>query len=160
DIPPKILLPGQPQEPQLERLNEFSRTQQWHTFKQRLQKCLEELSEARPSEVFDAVSGCLSQPLEYLEDGFKACCVSLLGKIGKSYQLQLRVLPQIWRALMDYGSALVRARAIDATVEMFSYSSAAPPTNLVDTIIVHLQDPKVVVHQAALRAVARRPSWF
>jgi len=160
DIPPKILLPGPPQEPQLEQLNEFSRTQQWQIFKQRLQKCLEELCEARPSEVFDSVSGCLSQPLEHLEDAFKACCVSLLGKIGKDYQLQPRVLPQIWRALMDYGPALVRARAIDATVEMFSYSSGSPPANLVDTIIVHLQDPKVVVHQAALRAVSWRPNWF
>jgi hypothetical protein len=160
DAPPKILLPGQPQESQLEQLNEFSRTQQWQIFKQRLQKCLKELCEARPSEVFDSVSGCLNQPLEHLEDGFKACCVSLLGKMGKDYQLQPRVLPQIWRALMDYGSAWVRARAIDATVEMFSYSSGSPPANLVDTIIVHLRDPKVVVHQAALRAVSRRPSWF
>jgi hypothetical protein len=160
DAPPKILLPGQPPEPQLVQLNEFSRTQQWQIFKQRLQKCLKELCEARPSEVVDSVSGCLSQPLEDLEDGFKACCVSLLGKIGKDYQLQPRVLPQIWRALMDYGSALVRARAIDATVEMFSYSSGSPPANLVDTIIVHLRDPKVVVHKAALRAVSRCPRWF
>jgi hypothetical protein len=58
----------------------------------------------------------LNQPLEHLEDGFKACCILLLGKMGTDYQLQPRVLPQIWHALMDYGSALVRAKAIDATV--------------------------------------------
>jgi hypothetical protein len=160
DAPPKILLPDQPQDPQLEQLNEFSRTQQWGIFKQRLQKCLEELCKAKPSEVFDSVCSCLNQPLAHLEDGFKACCVSLLGELGKDYLLRPRVLPLIWRALMDYGSAWVRAKAIHAIVEMFSYSSASPPANLVDTIIVHLQDPQVVVHQAALRAVSWRPSWF
>lgn len=160
DAPPKILLPDQRDNPQLEQLNEFSRTQQWGICKRRLQKCLEEICEARPSEVFDSVSGCLNQPLEHIDDGFKACCVTLLGKIGKDYHLRPRVLPLVWRALMDYSSAWARAVAIDATVEMFSYSSASPPANLVDTIIIHLQDPKVVVHKAALRAVSRCPNWF
>jgi hypothetical protein len=61
---------------------------------------------------------------------------------------------------MDYGSTWIQATAIRATVEMFSYSTASPPTNLVDTIILHLQDPHVVVHKAALRAVSWRPGWF
>lgn len=160
DAPQKILLPNQLDNPQLNQLNEFSRTQQWRIFKQRLQKCLEEICGARPSDVFNSVLGCLNQPLEHLEEGFKGCCVSLLGEIGKYYQLRPSVLPQVWRALMDYSSAWVRAKAINAIVEMFSYSSASPPTNLVDTIIVHLQDPKVVVHKAALRAVSWRPGWF
>ena len=162
DPPPKILLPDQkqPQNAQLERLDEFRRIQEWGLFKRRLQGCLEELCKAKPSEVFDSVYGCLKQPSAHLEDGFKACCVSLLGELGKDYLLQPRVLPLVWRALMDYGSTWVRAKAIHATVEMFSSSPASPPANLVDTIIVHLQDPKVVVHQAALRAVSWHPSWF
>jgi len=160
DVPPKILLPDQRDNPILEQLNEFSRIQQWRTFKHQLEKCLEEICEARPSEVFDSVSGCLNHSLEQLEEGFKACCVSLLGRIGKDYQLRPRVLPHVWRALMDYNSAWVRAKAIEATIEMLSYSSASPPANLVDTIIIHLRDPNVVVHKAALRAVSWRPSWF
>ena len=160
DPPPKILLPEQPQSTQLEQLDEFRRTQEWSTFKHRLQTCLKELCKAKPSEVFDSVYGCLTQTPVHLEDGFNACCVSLLGELGKDYLLQPRVLPLVWRALMDYGSALVRAEAIRAAVEMFSSSTTSPPANLVDTIIVHLQDPKVVVHQAALRAVSRRPIWF
>ena len=160
DPPPKILLPNQPQNAQLERLDEFKRIQEWSSFKRRLQGCLEELCRAKPSEVFDSVYGCLQQPSAHLEDGFKACCVSLLGELGKDYLLQPRVLPLVWRALMDYGSTWVRAKAIHATVEMFSSSTVSPPANLVDTIIVHLQDPKVVVHQAALRAVSWHPSWF
>ena len=40
DPRPKILLPNQPQNAQLERLDEFRRTQQWNFFTQRLQTCL------------------------------------------------------------------------------------------------------------------------
>ena len=160
DPPPKILLPNQPQNAQIERLDEFRRMQEWDFFKRQLQGCLEKLCRAKPSEVFGSVYGCLQQPPAHLEDGFKACCVSLLGELGKDYLLQPRVLPLVWRALMDYESTLVRAKAIHATVEMFSSSTASPPANLVDTIIVHLQDPKVVIHQAALRAVSWRSKWF
>ena len=160
DPPPKILLPNQPQNAQLERLDELRRIQEWGLFKRQLQGCLEKLCRAKPSEVFGSVYGCLQQPSAQLEDGFKACCVSLLGELGKDFLLQPRVLPLVWRALMDYGSTRVRAKAIHATVEMISSSTASPPANLVDTIIVHLQDPKVVVHQAALRAVSWHPSWF
>ena len=160
DPPPKILLPNQPQNSQLDRLDELSRSQQWNNFKQRLQTCLKKICTAKPSEAFDTVSGCLNNPLEYREDGFKACCVLLLGKLGRDYQLLPRVLPLIWRALMDYDSAWVRSQAIHATVEMFSSSTASPPANLLDTIIVHLQDPKVAVHQAALRAMSWCVRWF
>ena len=157
---PKILLPGERRDLNMEKLDEFNRVQQWGIFKQGLQKCLEELCKARPSEVFDSVSGCLTQPSPHLEDGFNACCVSLLSKLGKDYLLRSRMLPLIWRALMDYSSTLIRAVAIDATVEMFSHSNSSPPANLVDVIILHLRDPKVIVHKAALRAVSRSPHWF
>ena len=160
DLPPKILIPNQPQDDQLKQLDEFRRTQQWNNFKQRLLTCLKNICKAKPSEAFDIVSGCLNNPLEDLEDGFKVGCVSLLGELGKDYRLQPRVLPLIWRMLMDYDSAWVRSQAIDAIVEMFSSSTASPPANMVDIIIIHLQDPKVVVHQNALRAVSRCPSWF
>ena len=38
---PKILIPGQPQDSQLERLEEYSRMLRWNSFKQQLQECLE-----------------------------------------------------------------------------------------------------------------------
>lgn len=159
---PKILLPNQTQaqDTQLEQLEELERIQKWGFFKRQLEGCLNELCKAKPSETFDSVFNCLDQSSAHLEDEFKGCCVSLLGELGKNYTLQTRVLPLIWRALMDYDSAWVRAEAIDATVEMFSSSTTMPPQNLVDTISVHLQDPKVIVHQAALKAVARRSRWF
>ena len=158
--PPRILLPGQPQSNQLELLDEFSRTQKWSAFKDRLQKCLAELCKVKPSEAFDSICGCLNQPSVHLGDGFKACCVSLLGELGKDYSLRPQVVPLLWRALMDYDSDWVRSQATEATVEMFSSSTSSPPANMVDTIIVHLQDPKTVVHKAALHAVSWRSIWF
>jgi len=158
--PHKILLPNQQQEPQSAQLNEFDLKQQWGIFKQRFQECLKSICKTRPSEVFASVCGCLDQPSANIENGFKACCVSLLSEIGKDYMFRPRVLPLIWRALMDYDSALVRAKALLAVTDMFSYSNASPPSNLVDTIIVHLQDQKCIVHKAALRAVSRHPGWF
>ncbi len=158
--PPQIFIPGQKNNPQLEELNNFNRKQEWEIFKQRLQKCLEEICENRPTEVFELVADCLNQSYDQMEDSFRATCVSLLGQLGKEYQLRVRVMPLIWRALMDYSSALVRAVAINATIEMFSHSSATPPPNLVDVIIIHLQDTYVAVHQSALRAVSWHANWF
>jgi len=60
---------------------------------------------------------------------------------------------------MDYNSPLTRAYAVDAVVQIFPVGTL-PPDNLVDVIVLHLQDPKVVVHQAALNAVKRRSAWF
>lgn len=158
---PKILLLNQlRQDKQLENLNEYSRIQHWQIFKDRIKGCLKELCKASPSKAFDSISDCLNHPLEQLDNNFKACCVSLLGEIGKDYQLQLRVLPQLWRALMDYSSFWVRAVAIDAINNMFSYSSTLPPANLVEIIIISLSDTYVVIHKAALRAVSRHSDWF
>ncbi|MDE0089087.1 MAG: hypothetical protein OXU23_25445, partial [Candidatus Poribacteria bacterium] len=164
NAPPKILLSGQPQNTQLEQLleqlDEFSRTQKWSAFKDGLQKCLAALCTVKPSEAFDSICGCLSQPSAHLEDDLKACCVSLLGKLGKDYTLRPQVLPLLWRGLMDYDSDWVRSQAIEATIEMFSSPASSPPANMVDTIIVYLQDPKIVVYKAALQAVSRCSRWF
>ena len=162
DLLPKILLPypNQTQDPQIERLDDLIRDREWVNFKWQLRKCLEELCNIKPSETFDSIYDCLSQASAHLEDGFKAFCVTLLGVLGRNFALRGRVLPLIWRGLMDYESAWVRAKAIDAAVEVFSSPTSSPPAHMVDIILVHLRDEKVVVHQAAWRAVAQRLSWF
>ena len=159
---PPILTPHpeQPIHPIAEQFDELSREQRWRNFKYRLQKCLEELCRAKPTETFDIVFDCLKQPSAHLEDNFKAFCMTLLGVLGRNFALRGRVLPLLWRGLMDYESAWVRAKAIDAAVEMFSFTTSSPPANMVDIILVHLRDPKIVVHQAAWRAVTHRLKWF
>ena len=154
------LYPKQPIHPIAEQFDEMSREQSWHNFKHFLQKCLKELCRARPTETSEVVFDCLKQPSANLENEFKAFCMTLLGILGRNFALRGRVLPLIWHGLMDYDSPWVRSRAIDAVVEMFSSSSSSPPANMVDIVLVHLRDPKVVVHQTAWRAVTQRLSWF
>ena len=159
---PNILLPYQEQSPlpQDEHLENLSRNSRWGAFKARLQECLEAICKAYPSETFGSVFNRLDQLPEHLEKDFKARCMTLLGVLGRNFALRGRVLPLIWHGLMDSKSAWVQAKAIDAAVEMFSSSTTSPPANMVDTILVHLRDPKVVVHQAVWRAVMWRLSWF
>ena len=159
---PQILLPYQEQSPapQVEHLENLSRNSRWEAFKAKLQECLEAICKAYPSETFDSVFNRLNRPPEHLEKDFKARCMTLLGVLGRNFPLRGRVLPLIWHGLMDSESAWVQAKAIDAAVEMFSSSTTSPPANMVDTILVHLRDPKVVVHQAVWRVVMRRLRWF
>jgi hypothetical protein len=158
--PLAIVMPGQQDDPHLNQLDALNRKQHWGFFKQRLEKCLEVLCSANPKKLFPTVSACLTQPGIYLTTEFKACCIALLGVLGKDYEVRPRALPLLMNALMDYESAWVRCKAIEATVEMFPSRDGPPPSNVVDTIVVHLQDPLVIVHRAALQAVSRHRSWF
>jgi len=159
--PPKILLINQLSEnKKLENLNVYSRNQDWQVFKIRIKECLNELCKTNPSIAFDSISDCLNHPLEQLDNNLKACCVSLLGEIGKDYQLQPHVLPLLWKALMDFSSNLVRAEAIDAATEMFYYSSNLPPANLIEIVIIFLSDKFVIIQKTALRTISRHPNWF
>ena len=155
---PSILLPGNSAEDRrLAQMNQMNRRQHWGFFKHKIVDCLEELCKSRPHDVFESVHACLAQSSSQLGDDLRASVVTLLGELGSHFDLKQRALPLLMRELMHYGSAWVRAKALDALVTMFY---APPPSNVVDVIIVHLQDSKVVVHQAAVKAVARRPSWF
>ncbi len=158
--PPSIIIPGKLVDPILEQLNENNRKHNWRTLKLRLINCLEEACDERPHEVLDSIFGCYNNLQAGIGQEFKGALVKLLGKIGKEYELRPKVLPLIMHALMDYNSAFVRSQAIHAAIEMFTHSNMAPPTNLVETILVHLRDSKVIVHRAALYAVRRKPSWF
>ena len=160
DRPPKIIIPGQAIDPILEQLKNANHNDNWAKLKYGLGKCLEEICKARPREVLDSIIGCLNQPHARLGEEFKGTLVTMLGKIGQEYELRPLALPLIMRALMDYSSTLVRAKAIRATSEMFSYSHIAPPANLVEMIVIHLRDTKIKVHQAATDAVSRHPEWF
>ena len=154
---PSIVLPGDIEDPALAHMKELSRRQHWGFLKQSVVKCLEELCKAKPREVFDLVHGCLVEPNSQIGEDFRGAAIALLGELGSHFDLQQRALPILMRELMNYESAWARAKAIYATIEMF-YSQ--PPTDVVDTILIHMQDRKVVVHKAAVRAIDSRPSWF
>lgn len=158
--PPKILLLNElHQDQQVEKLNDYNQLQNWKTFKNKIVCCLNKLCETNSSKSFDSISDCLNN-YEQLDESFKACCISLLGEIGKDHQLQPRVLPLIWRSLMDFNSIRIRAKAIKALSEMFRYSDSKPPENLIDVIIIFLSDRFVVIHKTALRLLSSHFDWF
>jgi len=159
-VPPRIVLPGEAANPELDRLNAFKREQDWHHIKERMNRCLQELCELRPSETADTVCNCFDDATANLGDAFKGSLVRMFGRLGKNYHVRPRVLPLIMRALMDYSSAWVRAKAIEASIEAFEYSPTSPPANLIDAIVIHLSDGMQVVHQAAVKAASTQPGWF
>ena len=158
--PPSIVVPGMPPASSLTRDMDQSHTGlSWNRFKGAIQECLEILCRLEPQFAIDPIIECYDQPLEHVDSEFKTRCVPLLSQIGRDYRLRPQVMPLLWKAVTDYSSPLSIAKGLDAVVEMFPHK-VRPPANLVEMLIIYLRDRHVVVHQAARRAVARRPNWF
>ena len=157
--PTPLVIPGQSSSERGEQLERQTDLMRWNSFKRELAECLTTLSRHNDVMVFQAVADCLDQPLDQMNEDFKVSCVSVLGEMAAKYEIRPRALPYIWKALMDYGSPSTRAQAIDATADMFG-NGISPPPNLAEMVLISLNDQYSVVHQAALRVVARRPHWF
>lgn len=160
DLLPKILIPGEVIDPRMAGLDAYRLKQNWYFLKQRLTNCLQSLAESLPDRVYETVAGCFGQPSGSVGDELRATCMMMLGTVGKRFEFRAKVLPLMMKGMMNYESTLVRAKAIDATGEMFRHSTINPPTNVVDVINVHLQDQYNMVHQAAVSIVSRNADWF
>jgi hypothetical protein len=158
--PPKIVIPGDTDDPRLAGLQQDSRRQDWLRLKYWLTRCLQNLIKEQSDIHFATVSGCLENTTANVGEELKKICMTLLGTAGKNYQTRPKVLSLLMRGLMDYESVWVRSTAIDATYEIFRYAKSPPPSNIVDVINVHLMDTFTMVHKAAVQAVSRRPRWF
>ena len=157
--PTSLEIPGHPSNEIVEQLERQTDLMKWNSFKRELAECLTTISRHDESVVFQAVADCLDQPLDQMNEDFKVSCVSILAKVATKYEIRPKALPYVWKALMDYGSPGTRAQAIEATANMFG-NGISPPPNLAEMVLLSLNDQYVVVHQAALRVVARRPHWF
>ena len=157
--PASLEIPGHSGDEIVEQLERQTDLMKWNSFKRELCECLTALSRHDESAVFQAVADCLGQPLDQMNEEFKVRCVSVMAKVVTKYEVRPKALPYVWKALMDYGSPSTRAQAIEATANMFG-SGISPPPNLAEMVLISLNDQYVVVHQAALRAVSRRPHWF
>ena len=157
---PSIILPGQPPVSSVtQAMEKYFADNTWYRFKLRIQECLEELCRREPQTALKSVAECYNQSLDHVDSDLKARCVPLFCQIGKDYRIRPQVMPYIWKAMTDYNSPRTIAEAVEAVTEMFPHS-VHPPANLVEMIVIYLEDPYVVIHQAARRAVARRPHWF
>jgi hypothetical protein len=158
--PPKIVIPGETADPRLAGLQENSRRQDWFMLKDRLTRCLQNLVKEHSDIHFATVSGCLENTTANVGEELKKICMTLLGTMGKNYQMRPKVISLLMKGLMDYESVWVRSTAIDAICKMFRFGKSPPPSNIVDIIIVHLRDTFTMVHKAAVQAISRCPRWF
>ncbi|MBL8793611.1 MAG: hypothetical protein JNM56_06890 [Planctomycetia bacterium] len=159
--PPTILVPGAGSKPPgLVAMEEHSRDLRWQNVKRELGNALSELVEAYPQRLADTLIETFANLDSKTHYAFKGEVTRLLGVLGKQYDLLPRVLPSLWSALMDSSSAVVRYRGTDAFGECFGRSRQAPPRDVVDVFVLHLNDSYIAVHQAALRVVGDNADWL
>ncbi len=159
--PPRIILPGDAlPDPRLQGLERANRRMSWDQFKTKIAKCLEELARERPQQAAEQLLGCFASLDSKTHEGLKAAVVRLLGEVGRERELLPRVLPLLWRALMDYDSAFVRCRGIEAVTRCFESADCDPPPDVVEALVLHLKDTFVIVHDAAIRAIGWNTRWL
>lgn len=159
---PQIVLPGQPnraEQPQLQALELLTAAQEWESFKKSLHSCLEAMCEIIPEESFDLLSAVFEHPRQQHESELRCASIDLLGGLGRHYRLRSKILPLLWKCLMDYDSPVSRAAALRASIEIFP-SRAQPPDNLPAIVVLQLLDPDPDVGRAALLVVSRKLHWF
>lgn len=157
--PPKIMLPGDFEDTKLNNLDKVHRNHLWLQFKNYIHSCLKKLAEQQSNFIFPYLNGIFTTGWDSADDSVKEACLAMLGELESEYKIKNSLLPFLWKGIMDTKSQLVRTRAIDATMELFSGLNP-PPSNLVDTIILHLTDPYVIVHKMARRAITCRYHWL
>jgi hypothetical protein len=159
--PPAVLVPGAtPKPPALVAMEKHSRDLRWQHIRRELGNALSELVEAYPQRLADTLIGSFANLDSKSHYAFKGQVTRLLGVLGKQYDFLPRVVPSLWSALMDSSSAVVRSRGIEAFGECFGHSRQAPPSDVVDVLVLHLNDPYIAVHQAAVRVVGDHPAWL
>lgn len=159
-IPGVILLGQDTSKKALAPLEELTRRQTWSFFKSKLLDSIKNLAENKPEVVGETIIRTFNASYTGVDEEFKSALVDLLGEVGKSYSFQPRILPLLMKALMDYDSQVIRASAIRAIERMYRYSKTAPPKNLVDVLVLHLHDPYVIVHMAAVRLFQWKARWL
>jgi hypothetical protein len=141
----------------MEELHRHSRIQEFAGVSAKLVKLLKELCEEMPSEIFTRVQQMVSQlsNAEIHEEVLKARLISLYGELGGIDATATSVIPELYRALMDFSSVKVRGVAIDTVTEILRYTPHLIPDNMREMLVLSLNDPYKYIHQAAVHAVER-----
>jgi hypothetical protein len=159
--PPRIILPSDaPLDPQLQSLERANRRMSWDHFKTKIAQCLEVLAGERPELAAERLLRCFANLDSKTNEALKAAVVRLLGEVGRQRELLPRVLPLLWKALMDYDSNFVRCRGIEAVTRCFESADCDPPLDVVEALVLHLRDSFVIVHDAAIRAIGWNTHWL
>ena len=139
----------------LEELHRLSETHELATVSANLVKLIEELCEEMPLEIFTRVQQIVSQlsSTENHQEVLKARLISLYGELGGIDATATSVIPELYRALMDFTSVKVRGAAIETVTEILRYTAHLIPENMREMLVLFLNDPYKYIHQAVVHAV-------
>jgi hypothetical protein len=124
-----------------------------------LVKTLEDLAENAPASTWTA----LSQVMESLPSSdkpnsmLKARLLELYVPLSKNHSVAPRLIPSLFRALMEMEVPLLRCSALKVIQELLSRSPELVPDNMREIVLIYLKDSFVYVHQGAAKAVQHLP---
>lgn len=124
-----------------------------------LLKAIKELAENAPASTWTA----LSQVMEALPSSdkpnsmLKARLLDLYVPLSKNHSVAPRLIPSLFRALMEMEVPLLRCSALTVIQELLSRNPELVPDNMREIVLIYLKDSFVYVHQGAAKAVQYLP---
>src|SRR6185437_12504 len=112
-------------------------------------------------EAIDSVLAVLAE-LPASEEALRSRLVVILGDLARDASAAARVIPAVYTA-MSSASNLVRAQSSQAYANLSKRLGAEHlPELLHESFLIHLSDPYIAVHHAALAVLeeARLPDWY
>jgi hypothetical protein len=125
-----------------------------------LLKALKELAEHSPVGVWKTLVALL-KPLrssDAAEAALKSKLLPLFVPLAKGHATAPRLVPELFKALMDMESVLVRVVALDVVKDFLRRNPELIPDNMREMLVIYLRDMYVAVHKAAARAVRYMPA--
>lgn len=157
---PKIILPNEEDNPFLKALDKQNQDLIWNRVKSNILGTVKKTAKRYPDSLISTLISTYDKLDSKRQKYFKSAIVSLLGDVGSDYNLRKEVLPFIMKALVDFDSQLIRARALDSLESLFRGAKSNPPKNIIEIVLLHLEDQYVIVHKAAIRCVRNHTYWF
>ena len=114
---------------------------------------------AAGTQVAKTICQCFERLDTKTDEALKGSLIEMLGEIGKDFSCEAQVLPTLWRGLMDFGSAILRRKSIDAIGEMYRWGEK-PPENVIEALITLMRDSFLIVHLGAIRVIGDHPQWL
>jgi hypothetical protein len=159
--PPKIIIPDEIQKsPVVVALEKNRQRQTWDFMKGKLLSVLKRVAQnGTGTNIAKTICQCFECLDTKTDEDLKGSLMEMLGEIGKNFSCEALVLPTLWRGLMDFGSAILRRKSIDAIGEMYRWGPK-PPENVVEALITLMRDSFLIVHLGAIRVVGDHPDWL
>ena len=124
----------------------------WGKIKRSALFCIKKIISDNPEYIDDLVN--IYKSLDSVRDEvLKSDIISILGELKELHENFSKIMPTINHALMDVHSPSSRMNALGVIQEIYRYSTAPLPENILDGIILHLLDTVVGVHQEAVKTL-------